>query len=307
MSDDLRLTLAEGVTLAHVLVDRIAREANVRTLLIKGPILELQGLREPRQSSDVDVWCDPAAFDSMRAALEERGWQAFNEHPATPQILRSHALTFIHERWPCNLDLHHWFPGFYADPQHVFDVLWSRRSHETIAHQPVTCTDRWGSAMVGGLHLLRSPELVLTDADTDHLVNSLRPTLDDASRAELARLVAEVGASATFAPILDRLGVAPICAGAMSGNDMADWAMWKQGSGTPLVMWLEELRRSRLPQWPAIIWRGLTFDPDGLWAPDTSRRSGVLTTIRVIGARLIAAIRHLPRAARAMAKTRGPK
>ncbi len=87
--NDVRLALAEGVPLAHTLVDRVARDQGIRALLIKGPILAIQGLREPRQSGDVDVLCEPARVRDLTDALGDLGWEVFNEDPVTPEICRS--------------------------------------------------------------------------------------------------------------------------------------------------------------------------------------------------------------------------
>ena len=171
---DVHLTLAEGVPLLHAMVARIARDHGVRALLIKGPVLAMQGLREPRQSGDVDVLCEPSGVDAFTQALVQLGWKAFNEQSGDAASVRKHALGFHHPRWPCGIDVHHRFPGFYAPDQSVFDALWSRRTVVDLAAQPVDCTDLLGSAMIHGLHLLRGRNLTLTESDLTHLVETLR-------------------------------------------------------------------------------------------------------------------------------------
>ena len=158
----------------------------------------------------VDLLCEPARLDEFVDVMRAGGWQVFNETPVTPQVFREHALTLIHDQWTCNVDLHHWFPGMYADPQTVFEELWIRRSTVSVAAQQVTCTDPTGSAVVAGLHLLRSQDLALTPTDTDDLVTAVR---EQSLAAEVATLAEAVGASDVLAPFLDRMGAPPLSRG----------------------------------------------------------------------------------------------
>src|SRR5262245_15615840 len=148
------LALAEAVPLAHVVVDRVAREHDVRVLFIKGPTAVAQGLRPERVSLDVDALVDPARRSVLAAALTDLGW--VDENPYTsPTVLPMHSLTHRHTSWPCELDLHDRFPGFFAEPQDVFEQLWVRRDSVEVAGQRIPCTDRTAQALVLALHALR--------------------------------------------------------------------------------------------------------------------------------------------------------
>jgi hypothetical protein len=303
VSDDIRLTLAEGVPLAHAMVDRIAVDHGIRALLIKGPVLELQGLRQPRQSGDVDVMCEPSRVDELTDALQHLGWEVFNEDPVTPRVLPAHGYAYTHERWPCAIDLHRTFPGFFAPAEDVFDALWSHRTSVELAGQSVTCTDIIASAAVHGLHLLREPLLELSESDLDDLVSALR-RLEDTELRELAELTAATGSADTLAPIMDRLDAPPIGRGQLSPEDRAEWGLRTTAGTTQGLLWIEEVRRQPVRRWPGVIWRALTFDEDELFLGDSRARSGWLATCRLVARRTWKALRSAPGALRAHARTR---
>ena len=298
---DVHLTLAVGVPLLHAMVARIARDHGVRALLIKGPVLAMQGLREPRQSGDVDVLCEPSGVDAFTQALVQLGWKAFNEKPVTPQRVRRHALGFHHPRWPCGVDVHHRFPGFYAPDQSVFDALWSRRTVAELAAQPVDCTDLLGSAMIHGLHLLRGRNLTLTESDLTHLVETLRRRLDDAAKRELAELAAATGAADTLAPVLDQVGGVPaIGRDHLSAAERQDWNLRLTANEAKGLMWIDEMRTAGLRHWPGIAWRALTFDAQALFEGRLDEKRGTFVTGRLAARRLGAAVRYLPGALKSL-------
>ena len=150
------LALAEAVPLAHALVARAARDHDVRVLFIKGPVAAEQGLRPRRPSVDVDVLVDPMRRGLLAAVLDDLGWVDENPY-LSPTVLPQHSLTHRHHSWPCELDLHDRFPGFFADPQAVFEALWARRTTVRVAGQDIPAPDRAGHALVLALHSLRDP------------------------------------------------------------------------------------------------------------------------------------------------------
>ncbi len=61
---------------------------------------------------------DPASFETLCAAIEGLGWirrHAPMPVPRAADLAFDHSAHFIHEQWPCDLDLHFSFPGFFAD------------------------------------------------------------------------------------------------------------------------------------------------------------------------------------------------
>ncbi|AAT89622.1 hypothetical protein Lxx18920 [Leifsonia xyli subsp. xyli str. CTCB07] len=118
------MPLSAAVPLAHALVREVAERNGIRILFVKGPVLAAQGLRAPRVSVDVDVWADPARFDDLIAALREFGWTRRAESRSW-QLFITHSVTLVRSGWPCDIDVHDRFPGAFADPQLVFETLWT--------------------------------------------------------------------------------------------------------------------------------------------------------------------------------------
>lgn len=145
------LQLNEAVPLASALVGFVARLNGMRALIIKGSTLEAYGLRPPRLSTDVDVLVDPSCIEDLAALLSDQGW-ARRESRFPGQWDAPHSLTLVNDEWPCDIDLHRFFPGFLADPEVVFDELWARRQVLAVAHSECDIPDEPTSALIMALN-----------------------------------------------------------------------------------------------------------------------------------------------------------
>ena len=247
------LALAEAVPLAHALVARAARDHDVRVLFIKGPVAGEQGLRPARPSVDVDVLVDPMRRGLLAAVLDDLGW--IDENPyLSPTVLPQHSLTHRHESWPCELDLHDRFPGFFADPQAVFEALWLRRTTVRVAGQDIPAPDRAGHALVLALHSLRDPHETSRQIDLHDLEQRLADDLTSDDLRDLAALARTLGAADTAAPFLRALGAPPIGLGSTSAADLRAWRLRTEPSDTTAVSWVEELRHLPPRAWPRYLW-----------------------------------------------------
>lgn len=249
------LRLEEAVPLGYALVARAARDAGVRALAIKGPVLELQGLRSGHQSRDVDVLVEPSGREALTSRLAALGWTAWIES-STVNVLPQHSEPLKHPAWPVELDLHDRFPGFLAEPAAVFSVLWQSRSAVTLVGASIECTDRVGSAAIAALHVLRDP-VRRADAFEDLCVR-IDSTLDAADRHRLSELAARTGAVGPLAPLFERLGLSPAAGPDASDPDAA--AVWSLGTalaGEHSVAWVHELLRTPVAGWPGLLRRAL--------------------------------------------------
>jgi len=247
------LALAEAVPLAHALVARAARDHDVRVLFIKGPVAAEQGLRPVRPSVDVDVLVDPMRRGLLAAVLDDLGWVDENPY-LSPTVLPQHSLTHRHESWPCELDLHDRFPGFFADPQAVFETLWPRRTTVRVAGQDISAPDRVGHALVLALHSLRDPHEASRQVDLHDLEQRLDGDLTADDLRDLAVLARTLGAADTAAPFLRALGASPIGLGSTSAADLRAWRLRTEPSDTTAVSWVEELRHLPPRAWPRYLW-----------------------------------------------------
>lgn len=199
LGDDLRsadtisreLDRINATPLAHALCSSLATHLGVRLLSIKGPSAAHWGLRPSRVSADADVLVEPKGFEVLSDALLARGW---HERVArdTPTLIDNHSRTFIHDSWPCDIDVHQWFPGFFADSGIVFDALWKGRHAMIIGAVDVMIPSRPAAAAIAAMHALRN----MTDGrhrqEWDWVAMALQQDFNEGERREFVSL-ANVG------------------------------------------------------------------------------------------------------------------
>jgi len=297
------LALSEAVPLAHALVDRVAQECDVRVLFIKGPAAVAQGLRAPRGSLDVDALVDPARRHLLVARLTDLGW--VDEHPYTsPTVLPMHSMTHRHQRWPCELDLHDRFPGFFADPQHVFERLCERRTTVTVAAREVPCPDPAGQTLVLALHALRDPGDRSKAQELTALADRVRAGATNASLRDLAELALDLGAADTAAPFLDLVGAPPLGRGSTRGTDLQAWQLRTRPTTTTAVSWLHELRRLPWHRRPGYLWYAATLTDVELRLAEPNLAPGRVPLLKARLRRLRRGVRALPGAWRSVRRFR---
>jgi hypothetical protein len=236
------LTLEEAVPLGYVLVDRLAKRHDVRCLAIKGPVLAAHGLREPRRSRDIDVLVDPAGLSHFTEVLSRYGWETLPQAQG-PRLLQHHARVVRHNRWPCEIDAHWWFPGLFADPRAAFQLLWERRQVVPLAQQVIEAPDRASSTLIFALHMLRDPHRQA--ARIKDLVQRLeRWTLND--REEVWDLAVRLDATESLQPLAERLRTGrPRTPGAdtRSSSQQKAWSARILQDQSRALPWLLELLR----------------------------------------------------------------
>lgn len=277
------LTLADAVHLAHPLAARIADENGCRVLFIKGPVAEALCLRPHRVSQDVDVWVEPDKYPIFISALSAVGWRP-RPLPDAPRILTMHSTTMIHERWPCDIDVHYMYPGLLADRRAVFDDLWAHRTSVEVAGWLVPACGRVDSAAIIALHALRDIQVERNRYEFDYLLDALRRSVTDDERRRLAQLARVCGASQTLAPLLHALNIDP----PEPPDDpeyVERWLAWevrrKDNSGTS--RWIQLVRRAPWHQRPLILWRAAFLPASSFQAlhPDVGARQTDLWRARV--------------------------
>jgi len=230
------LHVAEAVPLGYALVARVASDAGVRALCIKGPRSVENGWREPHQSQDVDLLVSPNQFEEMSNHLVRLGWTDATVHEAN-YIALPHSRQFRHPSWPFELDLHRYFPGFFADKQFVFDSLWTNRVPVNSAGMIV-----WGPApeaaqLVEWLHALREPKLKRRQL---RFLRSTWPLIDRSSIAELAQ---RLGAAEALEPDWRINSTVPI-----DRSELVAWRLRAEVSHTPAINFVY--------RWREANWRG---------------------------------------------------
>lgn len=235
------LDLGEAVELGYPLASGVAAAHGIRLLCVKGPILGSQGLRDQKQSVDVDVLVEPAKFDALRAALVAVGWHQSGTYN-TPGIVPLHSVTHRHPCWPVELDVHRWFPGFLADPSTVFEAFWQRRTSATLAHAPVPVPDHVSHAALAALHYLRDSATAWGQENLSQLAE--RVSRWEASElGELSDFAARTGAAETLGSFLVRVGAPDAGDGAPLVVSLSDWSMRAEADTQVVLPWLVGLRR----------------------------------------------------------------
>jgi hypothetical protein len=274
----------------------VAEESGIRVLFIKGPILAMQGLRPERPSVDVDVLVDPSRFEDAQQILREHGWRI--DVPSTgAHVMTFHSKTYRHDTWPCEIDVHDRFPGFFAEPQVVFEALWARRTTATIAGREVPCPDLLGNAAIAALHALRDPSYERSRRDLAYMTETLRERLDDSGLKDLAELAAETGAADTLRPFLDGLGAPAIGVGSTPVEDLEAWRIRTSSSGVKAVPYLYQLRRAPMREKLPLLWHALVLTEGEIRKAQPDAAPGAWGLFRARVRRLKWALRHLPRAA----------
>jgi len=244
------LELHEGVELGYAVVARIADDLGARALAIKGRVVEAQGLRAPRASADADLLVEPTRRDDVVAALVELGWRKVPAAPI-PSPFGSHSVTLTHPQWPCELDIHDHFPGFLADPADVFDALWAERTDVTVAGVAVPATGLHGSALVMGLHALRTPNDPRNGRELTGLIERLSPERLDLER--LRSLASVTGCLVTARPLLTSLGLQFADSDHERDPRVREWEVRRSTGQIRNLGWLLALRRTPPWRWPALL------------------------------------------------------
>lgn len=292
------LSTTEAVLLAHGLLARLAEQVGARVLFVKGPTAVAAGARPPRGSSDVDVLVDPRSFAAVCEAIDGLGWtRRFVESPLphTADVAFEHSAHFIHEEWPCDLDVHYLFPGFLAEPSAVFDALWAARVETEIAGVLVPTPDLAGHALVVGLHALRDPSKPVSQADLTHLIAVIGQSLDNAGRAHLRDLAIATGSHDSARTMLEAAGLTGLPP-AIASPELTAWQFRQEFGGVSGSLWMIELRRASWRERPRVVAHAIVPPRELLLSPHLASSATRREIAILHGRRWLRGLRALPRA-----------
>lgn len=143
--------------LVYGLVQRVALELHIPLVVIKGPVLHRQGLREREHSGDVDVLTAPDRVDDLVKALAAWGW---NRQPDIwDGTTVNHSVTLTPEAgWGCEIDVHRRMPGLAIGDEEAFTIIHDRCDVFEFAGVEVRSPAREVHAVLAGVHHMR-PEI----------------------------------------------------------------------------------------------------------------------------------------------------
>lgn len=294
------LALVEALPLGHVLVAEIAAVAGIRTLAIKGPISDSYGLRRPKHSVDIDVWVEPGQCDRLTVELANLGWVC--RVPSTAaRLLPAHSIPVAHRAWPCEIDVHWWYPGLMSDAQDVFEQVWARRDAALLAGREVPCADRMTSVLLRGLQILRDGGD--TDGQLSDLAERIKKVASIGELEELRALASAIGGGGTLLQFIGLLGLGPPEAGEHELLPQ-EWVVAVNAGRTKSVSAVYELSTSPVRSWPAIIWRSLLLTEAEIREAQPMAGPGRLGLLGARIRRLRRGLRDLPRAIAVVVRAR---
>ncbi|WP_163167322.1 nucleotidyltransferase family protein [Arthrobacter sp. Alg241-R88] len=196
-ANEAQLSVPEGVLLCHALVARVAESLGVRAFFIKGPASVMQGLRQPKTSTDVDVFVSPSSLEAIVQGLRERGWR---ERPVDPdsRTFPKHAVTLHHPEWPCCIDVHFRFPGMESTAMDGFEVMWANTDCLELAGQEVRIPSAALGILILALHALRSPHLPACRQELEFLAHLTKRESRVSAVLDIATATNSLGAMRPF-------------------------------------------------------------------------------------------------------------
>jgi hypothetical protein len=250
-----QLNMPEGVLLCHALVSRVAASLGIRAFFIKGPGSVIQGLRQPKTSTDVDVFVEPSHLEQMLQGLQERGWR---ERPVDPdtRTFPKHAVTLNHPDWPCCIDVHFRFPGMENPASDCFEVMWATTDVLELAVQEIRVPSQASAILILALHALRTPELPACRQELEFLAQlTERQTL----ASSLQEIAMGTGSLAAMRPFLENL----LPETAVSGwpQPSMEWRnrlMTKEPGSARLIAIVQAPWRDK----PKMLWRAIFPRPE---------------------------------------------
>jgi hypothetical protein len=187
-------------------VIELCRDLHIRAMLGGGPVLNANGLVTPRVSKNAAILVDPASFRHLRSALLERGW-----HDATVRrirILPPARMSLAHRDEVAGLDLYPFIPGFFADPEETFDIIWERHKVVPLRGHSVRALGRINSAILAS-HDGLDGHLSRARSNFDYFVAQFERVLNQRERAITVDLIRRMGGCAEMSRLVEALGFEP--------------------------------------------------------------------------------------------------
>lgn len=299
----VELPMAAATPLAYALVNRIAADHGVRVLAIKGPLLQKLGLRSQKVSGDADVLVEPSKMSEFCDVLAGYGWRD-REVRFSPSILDPHSRTLIHGNWPCDIDVHSYFPGFFGNAGDVFDFLWESRIERELAGVLVVTPSRVANGVITLLHLLRNSSSARHDAQYTEVMTALAQDMDAEQLFMLGRL-ADVGrCRQVMETELKQLGVdGPF--NDLTASELARWEINRRTSPQATTGgWLYAITAADWRSKISIFISAIYPSTEELRKDPGMAESDPLVLVRMRVRRLLRGIRTLPSASASLFRNR---
>jgi hypothetical protein len=208
----------------HVAIDTLAlcRELHIRAMVGGGPVLSVHGLMSPSISHNASIVVDPASIRHLHSVLRERGWRDVKVRHGS-QILPQARIRLAHDDHLSGLILYSVIPGFFADPEATFDLIWERQKEIPLRGVMVRALGRVASAVLAS-HDGLDGRASRQRSNFDYFVQQFRQLLSPPERLTVVDLIRNMGGCAEMSALLEALGVEP-CAFTLPSIPYVQWRL----------------------------------------------------------------------------------
>lgn len=213
--------IRESKDLIAINVIELCKQLHIRAMLGGGPVLIANGLLTPQVSTTASILVDPASFRHLRTALLAEGW--LTTPPGRRRILPSARLSLWHPDEPAKLAVYAVIPGFFNDPEAVFDLIWERHKEVPLRGSTVRALGRINSAILAS-HDGLDGRLSRARSNFDYFVEQFSRLLDARERAITVDLIRKMGGCAEMHRLIVALGETP-CAPSLPSVAYAQWRL----------------------------------------------------------------------------------
>lgn len=254
----MQIDLSPFTSLALALVQHRATSLGINVVAIKGPGLYHHDLRTQRSYADADVLVEPDHWHELIDSLKELGW---TERPEidVPGLLPRHSISLYHNDWPCDIDVHHSFPGLFGADQTVFQTIWKSRVETEVAGQSVVIPGRVASAAIHAAHCLRHPASQRHLGELEILVDRVTNSFSAQQLTELVQFGRETGSLTVMKPFFESVGIrTPGLEDDLFGERAVRWRLYihTHDDGS-LGAWLYRLQTAAWREKPGVLVRAL--------------------------------------------------
>jgi hypothetical protein len=193
----------------HLAIDviELCRELHIRAMLGGAPVLNVHGLIAPGISRFASLVVDPASIRHLREALLAHGWIDANPRPGF-RLLPSARMVFRHPDEAAGLIIYSVIPGFYADPEVTFDLIWERHKEVPLRGHTVRAMGRLNSAILAS-HDGLDGRASRARSNFDYFVDQFSRVLTERDREITVDFIRRMGGCAEMHRLIIALGHEP--------------------------------------------------------------------------------------------------
>jgi hypothetical protein len=214
--------MRESKDLIAIDVIELCRDLHIRAMLGGGPVLNANGLLTPSVSTSAAIVVDPASFHHLRSALIGLGWREVPP-PRRLRILPAARLRLAHPDEVAGLVVYPVIPGFFADPEVTFDLIWERHKEVPLRGHTVRALGRINSAILAS-HDGLDGRSTRARSSFGYFVAQFSKVLTEHERVIAVDMIRRMGGCAEMNRLILALGQEP-CDFVLPSIEYAQWRL----------------------------------------------------------------------------------